>query len=195
MADVEDNPLEGVIEVALRKAGDGEVSIAQLLDAFGDRSFGPILTALGLFVVSPIGAIPLVPSVIAVIVILISAQLTFGRDYPWLPQRLGSFAFKRDKIKSVSDKAGPVLRRIDSVISRRLTWATGDILRRLAGMFCIILAALIVPLELVPFAVVLPGTAIILFGLAISVRDGVLMILASVTTVVAAYFSWIWLNS
>lgn len=49
---------------------------------------------------------------------------------------------------------------------------------KLAAACCIILALTVPPLELLPFATTVPMVAIAAFGLALLVRDGLLMIIA-----------------
>src|SRR5690606_36946996 len=50
---------------------------------------------------------------------------------------------------------------------------------RIAAAICILLALTVPPLELVPFATTAPMGAIAAFGLALFVRDGLLMIIAA----------------
>ncbi|HAE25867.1 MAG TPA: hypothetical protein DCG58_01800, partial [Hyphomonas adhaerens] len=61
-------------------------------------------------------------------------------------------------------------------ITERLTWATDKIATYGAALAVSLLSLLMIPLELVPFAVAAPGTAIVLFGLALVARDGALML-------------------
>jgi hypothetical protein len=53
-----------------------------------------------------------------------------------------------------------------------------------------VLAAVLIPLELVPFAVALPGAAIALIGVALIARDGLLMLLAYVLSAAAFIVLW-----
>ena len=54
MADLEKRPLESVVEMAASEADGEKVTVAELLEIFEDRGFGPILIALGLLAASPV---------------------------------------------------------------------------------------------------------------------------------------------
>jgi hypothetical protein len=71
--------LAELLEV-LGRAGEGkdEASVADIHEAISIRSFGPLLLAAGLIGLTPIGGIPAVPSILAVIIILIAGQLLIG---------------------------------------------------------------------------------------------------------------------
>lgn len=65
------------------------VSLRGILEVVGHRSFGPLLLVTGLFTLAPIiGDIPGVPTIIGMIVFLISVQLLFKREHLWLPHFL-----------------------------------------------------------------------------------------------------------
>ena len=84
MADTQ--PLEHVMEKAADEAEGQDVSIGDLMELYGTRSFGPIFVLLGLVVVvPPIGAIPGLPAAVGVVLLLFSVQMLFGRSHIWLP--------------------------------------------------------------------------------------------------------------
>jgi hypothetical protein len=73
----------------LADAGDeDEVTIGQILDAFGDRSLAPVLLVPAMLTASPISGIPGVPTVTGIIVALIVVQMLMGRDTLWVPKAL-----------------------------------------------------------------------------------------------------------
>lgn len=188
------DPLENVLERAIADSdGKEKVTIGELLDLFGDRSFGPLLSLLGLIVVlPPIGAIPVLPAVVGVAILLLSVQIVFGAEHVWMPGFIENRSIERDKLLTADDKAHPWLARIDRLITERLTWATGPISTRLAGVMTTLLGLALVPLELVPFAVALAGWPITLFGLALMARDGALMLAGFTFTAVALVGTIIW---
>lgn len=192
---IEEEPLEAVLDTAIEEAERGNVEVGELLDTFGHRSFGPVLMIFGIFIMSPVGMVPGIPIVIGLAIILIAGQLVFGFKHPWLPDRLQKLSFERDKIEQTREKGGAWLSRIDALVSRRIEWATGDLASRLAALVCIGLSVLMAPLEFVPFAVLLPGAVITVFGLAITARDGVLMLMAFAATGITAYFAHGWIMS
>ncbi|RIJ29558.1 exopolysaccharide biosynthesis protein [Henriciella algicola] len=191
-----DKPLENVLERAINEIDGDTVTFGDVLDLFGDRSFGPIIVLLGLLVVvPPIGAVPGLPMIVGLVIILFTIQIIFGADRIWVPGFIEKRSISKEKLKAADKKTKPWLKRIDGLISQRITMLTGPWSVYASAVIVIFLALLMIPLELVPFAVAAPGAAITLYGLAIMARDGVLMligyVLAAITTAVTiAFVPW-----
>lgn len=187
-----DHPLEQVLKKAAENASGQQVSFGSLLDLFGDRSFGPIFTILGLMVVlPPMGAIPGIPAAIGVVILLFSTQIIFGRQHIWLPSWIENLSIEKSKIEVAHKKSEGVLAFIDKIVTDRFEWATRGAARYIAAIIVSLLAILIIPLELVPFAVAIPGIAISAIGLAMIARDGLLMLFALGLSV-AAFSVVVW---
>lgn len=183
MAPSRDKPLESVLETVIEDCGGDKVTIGALLDEFGDRSFGPVIIVLGLLVtIPPIGAIPGLPMIVGLVMLLFSLQIILGADHVWMPDFMQKQGIACDKLKSAEERVKPWLARIDGMVTERLTWATGEIATYIAALAVSVLALLMVPLELVPFAVGVPGAATVLFGLALVARDGALMLAGFIGT-------------
>src|SRR5690242_8426702 len=74
--------LENVIEVILDITPDqGRLSVAELMDAIGQRSFGPLLLVPALIALSPVGAIPGLPAVTSAIIIILTIQILTGHKH------------------------------------------------------------------------------------------------------------------
>src|SRR3546814_11100785 len=87
---------------------DGRVALGDIMGSLGTRSFGSFLVLAGLIVVLPlIGDIPGVPTLVGVIVALVSIQLLMGRKQFWLPQTM----LKRSIEKARLDRA---MQRLES---------------------------------------------------------------------------------
>ena len=157
--------------------GDDSVDLKTVVEAFGDRSFGPIMILCGLCMMTPLGALPGIPPAFGVIVIVFALQLLFRRNTPWMPEILRKVKIPADKLLKVQKKVQPVLAKIDGIIRPRLKWAATGPMQVLISVFAIILSLTFFPLGMLPFAVVAPATIILLFGLGITARDGVLTLL------------------
>ncbi|MAN45439.1 MAG: exopolysaccharide biosynthesis protein [Alphaproteobacteria bacterium] len=179
-------PLEEVLSTVVEESDSEKVSIGEILDMYGDRSFGPVILLLGaLVVLPPIGAIPGLPMIVAAIIILFSLQIIFGADHIWIPNFIEKQSIKRDKLKEAEKNAKPVLKRLDRLITERLKWATGNVATYIAAIAVTLLALTLIPLELVPFAVAAPGVAIMVFGVALVAQDGALMLVGFAGTLAA----------
>lgn len=160
---------------AIEDETEGEkISFGDIVEALNHRGFGTLLIAPALIGVLPTGAIPLMPNVITLFVILIASQILLGRTYPWMPKRLKSFSFDRETFKKSVKKAKPYTEWIDGFFHPRLKFLTGDLAQRVVAFFCIFLAISISILGFVPFAAAIPCFAILMFGLGLTVHDGLL---------------------
>lgn len=172
-------PLEEVFERAIDDTDGDKVSVGDMLDLFGHRSFGPIFLVLGIIaVIPPIGAIPGLPAAIGLIVILFSAQMLMGMDHVWLPEKLKNASISKDKIEKAHDKFSGVLGEIDRFVTDRMEILTGGAARYVAAVIVTLMALAMIPMELLPFAAAAPGSAIALIGLGLMARDGAVMAFA-----------------
>jgi hypothetical protein len=109
-----------------------------------------------------------------VMLFLIAIQRLLGRDRPWIPRQLRERSVDRGKLDRTLERAGPWGRRVDRVIKPQLTFLFGTLMSYTLAAIAVVLALPMPSLEVVPFAVAIPGTATLLFGLALTTRDGVL---------------------
>jgi len=186
--------VEQIVET-LEDAADGgasKVSIGDILDAFGRRGYGPLLLVPALLTASPVGAIPGMSISMAAVIALVAGQMVFGRRSPWVPASLRRISFRSKRLHETVRHGRPAARTVDRMIGSRLESLAGNAAMRAAGALCVALAVLIFPLALVPFGVLPPSVAVLLMGLAVSARDGLLMLVAMTLTVVALGVS-VWL--
>lgn len=167
-------------------AASGSISFGQVQEMSGRRSYGPLLLLPGLVAVSPLSGIPTVPSIIGAIVAIVSAQLLAGRSRVWLPRRLRDAALGKDKVTRGLRFARPVARAVDRVVHRRLPALTEASSLRIAAAACLLVGATMPPLEILPFMATSAGAIISLYGLALTVHDGVLVIAAHALVVAVA---------
>ncbi len=184
MADT--HPLENVMKKAAEDSEGEKVSVRDLLELYSHRSFGPIFILLGLVVVlPPLGAVPGLPAVVGVVILLFSLQMVFGRNHIWLPDFVESMSIEKDKIETAHEKSKGALSFIDKMVTERIEWAAGNYAKYAAAILVSFMALLLIPLELVPFAVALPGVAIVMVGVALLARDGLLMLIAYALSAIA----------
>lgn len=155
-----------------------EASVDHVLHAFGTRTFGPAIMVPALLELTPVGAIPGVPSFLAVTVSLVAAQKMLGRKSLWIPGLIGNRCVSADKLRKAAEKLRPVARFMDRFFHRRLKWLTHAPFSLIAAGLVILLSLTVPFLEVLPFASSVPMLAIAMFGLSVLVRDGVLMIAA-----------------
>lgn len=183
-----DHPLEDILSQAVEQTDGDSVTVQDILELYGDRAFGPIFTLLGLLaVIPPVSTIPGLPAIIGILLILFAGQILLGQDYIWLPDFITDRAIDKDKLEKAHDKTSGFLATIDCLVTDRLEWATSGPARYGAGVLVCLLSLMMIPLEVVPFAVAAPGLAITLIGIALLARDGALMIAAYLVASFATY--------
>jgi hypothetical protein len=184
----EPHDLEGMLDQMGRASdGSGPVSVKELLDTIGQRSFGPFLLVPALIAFTPLGGIPGLPTVLAVVVIVIAGQLLIGMKRFWLPSIILRRSIKRQRLRTSITYLQPVARAVDKVIGPRLVWLTRGRFAHVAAALCVLVALTIPPLEVVPFAGAVPWAAIAALGLALIAHDGVLVLIALGFSIGTAY--------
>jgi len=161
----------------LADKGD-QVCVRDVLDDFGRRSFGPFMMIPALIEISPLGGIPGVPTALALFIAVIAAQLVIGRDHIWMPEFVQRRSVESGKLHKAVEKLRSLGQWLDEHSQDRLEKLTVGIWLRFAGVVVIALCCAVPPLELLPFASTLPMLAIIMIGLALTVRDGALLLSA-----------------
>lgn len=150
------------------------VRVADILEAFSGRLFGPLLLLPALIVISPLGVIPLVPTAMAVLLALISGQGLLGRGQPWVPRQLRERSVERERLQHAFSRLRPWTQRIDRLTRPRLEVLVTGPMQPVLILIVLLLAGVMVPLEVLPFAAALPALSIALLAIAMLGQDGLL---------------------
>ena len=150
-----------------------DVHIDELLDHFGQRSFGVLLM---IAIVPALLPVPVgVGTISGPLVSLIGLQLLLVRPHPWLPRRLRRRGLARARFRRFIDRLRPLLRRFEKVSRPRLkALTTHPAASTVTGLLLILLGILLslpIPLTNYPF-----GLLILAYALALIERDGALLL-------------------
>lgn len=166
---------------------DNRVSLANILDAVGRRSFGPLLLLAGLITLAPlIGDIPGMPTIMGLIVLITAGQMLFNRKHFWLPGWLLERKLPQDKLRRAIGWLRRPSRFLDRWTGPRLASMVEGIWLYIIAGFCILIALLMPVMELVPFSANGAGIALTILGLALIAKDGLLVLIALIVTVFSA---------
>ena len=157
-------------------ANHDEVRVADVLDDFGARSFGPFIMIPAVLEITPVGGIPGVPTVLALFIALIAVQLLIGRDHVWMPQFVQRRAVGSKKLHKAVGELKGMANFLDRHSKGRLEGLTKGTATKLVAAVIIALCCTVPPLEFLPFASTIPMLAIAVLGLALTVRDGALLL-------------------
>ena len=158
------------------ETGDGQVSVRDVLELLGPRAFTPMLLVPCLALVSPVSAVPGVPSFLSLLVGLVAVQMVFGQTRIWLPGFLLDRAIDATRLR----RAVGVMRRpvaiVDPWINERLTWLA-DKPANLPALLIFCAVSFLMPLiEFVPFLTSTLASAMTLFAIGLFARDGLFML-------------------
>ncbi|MBA3068710.1 MAG: exopolysaccharide biosynthesis protein [Hyphomonas sp.] len=172
--------------LVLNTEGD-DVTVRQLLTAIGRRAYGPVLLLLGFIAVSPLTVIPGANWFVATVTLIFALQIVIGRKTPWLPKRALDFSFKRNLLVQGVGASEKYAYMVDALVRPRLHFLTEAPFVQVVGLICVLASLITYPLGLVPLGPLLPGLTVLLFGLGLTARDGVVVLLATLSLVAAMF--------
>jgi hypothetical protein len=156
----------------------GKLSIDEIMDCIGRRSFGPIILVLGLIGLAPVSNIPGVVAVLASLDILIAGEFLIGMDHIWIPGVLGRREIGAPRCAKVVRALRAPARMLDRVARPRLTVLTRGPFGYVIALACFVVALLLPIIELIPLAGIIPNAALVALALAITAHDGVWALVA-----------------
>ena len=160
--------------------GPDRLSFSDLALQLQARAWGGLLV-----IFAAINVIPLPPGVnifFAIPLMIVSAQMAFGRATPWFPARIDRRGVTKDELRRLVAKMEWIERRVERMFKPRLAAFTGQAATRLIGVLCFILAMF----AMLPIVHVAPAAVIVLFGLGLVYRDGALVIVAAAAALIGA---------
>ena len=160
------------------------VTVADIREQLGRRSFGPLLLFSGLVLLTPIAGLPLLPGIFGLIIMLTAGQMLLGWRELWLPDFLLCRSLTRQNVERFDAAARRVAGHVDAFVRPRWTYLTEPPLPLVIATLCFLMGLLLLPLEFVPFTSSIPGLPVAAFGLALMTRDGLFVIIGMVSTAV-----------
>lgn len=155
----------------LAEQTDGPVAVAAIRDALADRSFAALLA-----VFAALNMLPLPPGtsvILGIPLVIVSAQMMFGRGEAWLPAFVLRKKVSRTHFDYAIRKLVPWLQLLERFVRPRywpIPRAQTDIV---IGVIAFVLAiAVTLP---IPLGNWMPALASAMIALALSERDGVLL--------------------
>jgi hypothetical protein len=174
-------PLSKRLEEIIEETGPDRLSFTELAAKLHGRAWGGLL-----FIFAAINVLPLPPGTsafFAIPILLVAGQMVFGRSSPWFPARLDRRGVTKKELQRLISKIGWLEARVERLFKPRLPRLTGPTAARVIGATCFILGLIAgIP---IPLFHVAPAGAVVLFGLALIYRDGVLVIVAAIAAVLS----------
>jgi hypothetical protein len=167
--------------IGAREAAD--VSVADILETFGNRAFGAMM-----FVFAAPLVLPMPPGVSAILgapLMFITFQWMLGRRTLWLPKALLDRTMSMSDFRNLMGKLTPYLERLERRLRPRLTFMYNPLGDRIVGALCFALSIIVfLP---IPFGNMLPSFAIAAFAIGGAERDGVAALIGWVAAILSFF--------
>nr|WP_242511957.1 exopolysaccharide biosynthesis protein [Rhodobaculum claviforme] len=166
----------------------GRVSVGEVVARLGVRSFAPVLVLVALLIVSPLSGIPGTPTVSALLIGLIVAQMVAGRESLWLPGVLTRASVPGHRLRQAVDFLRRPVGVVSPLLRPRLLVLTGRAGGLTVLLTCLAITLTMPAMELLPFAVSIAALAIACFAVGLMLRDGVMVLLGYSIVLLAVLF-------
>ena len=158
------------------RAEEESLTLEDILSRIGQRSFAASLLVIALLMVSPLSAIPFLPSLVALVILLIAGQAILGRHHLWLPRILMQRRVSAEKLRRAIDWLIKPAAWIDAHRSGRWVFLTLWPISSLAYLVTIVVALTWPPLSFVPFSTTLSAVGLAMLAAGQTLRDGIFVL-------------------
>ena len=155
----------------LADEASGPVSVEQMRNALGDRSFAAMLAFFSI-----LNLVPFPPGTTLILgppLVIVACQMALGQTRVWLPQFVLRKSISEERFKGLAARYLPRLLKLETLIRPRYwPFARSGWDDRIIGWMALVLAiAVTIP---IPLGNWLPALSILLIAFALSERDGIL---------------------
>lgn len=160
-----------LVRAASDRAQRADMSLGELAETLGDRSFAwsIVVFALVNLVPMPIGS----NMITSIPLIIVTLQMARGQPRVQLPGFLMHRRVSRKGFQKLVLGLGPLIRPVERILKQRHEWLFAPRRERGLAVFLVIVAlALFVP---IPLSGYLPATALFLTGVGLVERDGLVV--------------------
>jgi hypothetical protein len=180
--------LSAALDKTRRAVSGHEVTLRDLLAHVGEQGLLVFCAILAMPFLLPV-TLPFMSTALGFPMLLIGIAVVLNR-VPWLPSRLLDHALPSATVQHVLERAAHAADRFEHLVRPRLLALTASALANSIHGVVLVIAVLVLmaPLPLVPFANTLPAISVILLCLGMAERDGVVILLGHLATLVAAAF-------
>jgi len=169
--------------------GAERVALGDLLRRIGMRGFGPVLILASGLLILPVGMIPGVPGAIAILIGLVAIELLSGGKALRLPGRLARMTLPATLVAAAVKRSRPVTRAIGRLLRPRATvLATARVAQIGLGLVLGAIAILLFAVGFVPGLPFLLAVPVLLLGLGMTARDGLVLSIGLAGAVAPAIF-------
>lgn len=160
-----------VLLALAERAREENVTLRTMTDRLGDRTFGVMLIVIAAF-----NVIPFISMLAGPLVSVLGIQMFLGLTRTRLPAAVLDWELPPERVEAALLAMEPRVRSIERYIRPRWHFTEAPVVDRLNGLIIVILGLVIaIP---VPFTNIAPALVVIVMGLGLLERDGLVQILA-----------------
>ncbi|NET09920.1 MAG: exopolysaccharide biosynthesis protein [Merismopedia sp. SIO2A8] len=148
------------------------ITIVDLLEVSGERTFGVLLVLLALPSALPIPA-PGYSTPFGVVIVLLALQMVIGFHHPWLPKVVRNSSLKRQQAQGLLATGLPWLQRLEQISRPRFSFVSNSVLGRSIIGLMIVLMGLFMMIP-VPGTNTIPAMIIFILGFSLIEEDGLI---------------------
>jgi hypothetical protein len=180
--------MSAALAAAATAVRDPAVTLRELIALLGEQGLLVFCGVLAAPFLLPL-TIPGMSTVLGLPMLLIGFAVMLSR-VPWLPERLLNRSLPAATVRSVLEKVRGWAERFEHLVRPRWLALTGGRAMNAVNGALVILAVLLLmaPLPLIPFVNSLPALAVILLCFGMAERDGVVILLGYLMTLVSAVY-------
>ncbi|UIJ71459.1 exopolysaccharide biosynthesis protein [Aurantimonas sp. HBX-1] len=192
MPEARTHALSDVLDRLEAAAHGGSITVQEVVDELGNRSFAALMLVFSLISTSPASAIPGITTVVAAIVFILVVQMIAGRKSVWLPGFVTRQEMSTEKLcKGIGWLRKPV-RFVERFLKKRMTFLLHRPWLWLPLLLILALTLFMPLMEVIPTSGSIASAVIALFAASLLTRDG-LLAGASLALMLAVPVT-VWLN-
>lgn len=177
MTDATPSPSLSDLLTAMRPDdGETSISVGDVINRIGDRSFSAAILVPALLLVSPLSGIPGSPTMGMLIILIVTVQAVMGRQHLWLPRLLMHRRIAARNMHRALDFLDKPVGWVERHSHGRLHLLTHPPLHLLAYLAILVVVLPWPVLELLPFVTSFGAGAVSLMSVGLITRDGAYLV-------------------
>jgi len=177
-----ERPLATVLDRVADPEPDAEtpVSLDDLLDRLGNKSFNTLMLVPAVLVVTPLSAIPGFSTLCGILIASAAVQNLLGREHIYLPRWMCRRSVGEGRLTAAIERVRRPVRWLDRQTRPRLEALVQPPFSTVAVAIAGLCGAVMPFLEFIPLSSSIMGAAVLFIALGLMARDGLVMLAAVV---------------
>jgi hypothetical protein len=171
----------------LNQHEEKEISFGDIVDKLKDKGLALLLAILSFPIALPIPTPPGFTTIFGIPLCILTIQLIYRLEQPWLPKWLRNKKIKIDTFRSFVTKSEPLFKKLAKFLKPRYSGVLTESSERVIGILAF-LCSVSIALPIL-FGNAIPSAAIFIMSLGIMYKDGLTAIIGMVTAVIGLIIS------